>query len=108
MKDYSVDEDTSSLSDSITSVIVLGPICLLLSSFLVPVYQVCYWLKEGIWKPVKTDVLFSLIMPEEFYLWLNGASWLGAKAVVRYAICDMSLFLFMLIVSGIILYLVFK
>ncbi|MBN2315936.1 MAG: hypothetical protein JXM79_18565 [Sedimentisphaerales bacterium] len=80
-------------------------LCSILAPFLVPIHQAYVWLQKGVWKPLKTDVIFSAIMPD-IYVWLaeENSSWLGVKKIVKYVTCDMSLFSFLLLLGCVVFF----
>ena len=110
MNDYPLDEDYSEkqedkkhFSIDITKLIIWLGFALVFGSLIIPAYQFRLWLKDGFWTQFKSHILFSKILPNEYYFWLLKQNWTGLKKVLSYITHSMPLFLFVLLLGMVML-----
>jgi len=81
---------------------ILG-LLIMIGGLLIPALQMFCWPLFGGWLPLTTEVLFSRILPYEFYIWLQDESTL--KQIISYIAEDMSLFVFLETIGMIMVFL---
>ena len=81
---------------------ILG-LLIMIVGLLIPALQMFCWPLFGGWLPLTTEVLFSRILPIEFYIWLQDESTL--KQIISYIAEDMSLFVFLETIGMIMIFL---
>ena len=85
---------------------LLIPFSIALSGMAVLVYQICFWATRGYWKSLCSTVILNIILPFEFFQWLeNPSSWLILKKIML-PFFNFPLSLFLLIFGLVVLLLV--
>jgi len=84
------------------------PLSIALSGLAVLVYQGYFWLKQGYWKSLDSNMFLSKVLPANFLQWLhNPKSWLGLNKIVV-PIFNLPMTLFLLLFGLVILLLADK
>lgn len=75
-----------------------------LSGVAVLVYQICFWLKQGYWKPLGSRLVLDKVLPTTFFQWLHNPNfWLGLNKIISLVFnSPLALFLF---VFGLVVFL---
>lgn len=83
---------------------LLIPFSVALSGVAVLVYQICFWLKQGYWKPLGSRLVLDKVLPATLFQWLrNPNSWLGLNKIISLIFnSPLALFLF---VFGLVVFL---
>lgn len=62
---------------------LLIPFSIALSGIAVLVYQICFWATRGHWKPLGSRVVLNIILPTNFFQWVeNPSSWLILNKII--------------------------
>ena len=73
------------------------PFSIALSGMAVLAYQGYFWLKQGYWKSLDSELFLNKVLPTNFLQWLhNPSSWLGLNKVVV-PVSNLPLTLFLLL-----------
>jgi len=94
-----IEEDTKRFSIDFTKLIIRLGFALVFGSVIIPAYQLRLWLKDGYWSQFKSHIIFSKILPKEYYFWLLKQNWTGLKKVLSYITHSMPMFLFVLLLG---------